>query len=107
MQHFVLRGPRPHAPVVPPFPCAAASVSARGEAAWWHAINEHYAIKTSVTVAESCQGLPLSHATALSLRRKQQLNLPMRALFIIDVRSRHLYPSAAVWGEQVACMGMS
>ena len=82
-------------------------MSCKGEAAWCHAINEHYAIKTSVTVAETCQGLPLSHATAVSLRRKQQLNLPMRALFIIDVRSRHLYPSAAVWGEQVACMGMS
>jgi hypothetical protein len=25
----------------------------------------------------------------------------MRALFIIDVRSRELFPSAAAWGEQV------
>lgn len=27
--------------------------------------------------------------------------LPMRALFIIDIRSRELHPTTAVWGEQV------
>ena len=26
----------------------------------------------------------------------------MRALFIVDVRSRELYPSVALWGEQVS-----
>ena len=29
--------------------------------------------------------------------------LPMRALFIIDIRSRELHPTTAVWAEQVIC----
>ena len=40
-------------------------------------------------------------ATATTLYPNAPLQL-MRALFIIDVRSREFYPSTAIWGEQVS-----
>lgn len=48
-----------------------------------------------------------SHRTAALKGKRDTCNhpeaphLPMRALFIIDIRSRELHPSTAVWGEQV------